>query len=59
MHRRQQYIFMERWALDALQEYMATSTTALTEVPSTDERRTLMVPKSQVIMKEWNPDDDS
>ena len=39
---------------------MKTSGTTLTELRSVDERRTLSLQKNnQVILKEWNPDDDS
>ena len=50
---------MERWALDALQTQMKTNNITLNELPSTDERRTLGLPNSLVILKEWNPDNDS
>lgn len=59
---RQQYIFMERWTLDALQEYMqanAKSAAAFTEIDQGDDRRTLAIENSPVLLKEWNPEDDS
>ena len=37
---------------------MATSS-KLKEVPSSDERRTLCLGNSFIVLKEWNPEDDS
>ena len=37
---------------------MASSTT-LKQVPSSDERRTLSLENSFIVLKEWNPEDDS
>mmetsp|Transcript_32202 Transcript_32202/g.42652 ORF Transcript_32202/g.42652 Transcript_32202/m.42652 type:complete len:198 (+) Transcript_32202:178-771(+) len=56
--RRIQYVYLERWALDALEQHMATSS-KLKEVPSSDERRTLCLGNSFIVLKEWNPEDDS
>ena len=56
---RRQYIYMERWALDALETHMSQTGLTLEVLPSTDERRTLSLPNSQVILKEWNPESES
>ena len=59
---RPQFIYMERWALDELQSHMAKSTTKFTlrVMPNSgDDRRTLGISNSQVILKEWVPEDDT
>ena len=59
--RYKQFIFLERWALDALEAHMNASdkTNALMVIRSNDERRTLRLRNSHVVLKEWNPDDDT
>ena len=57
----QQYIYMERWALDAFQAHMGEycKNKKLEEIDSSDEKRTLRLKNSRIVLKEWNPDDDN
>ena len=53
---------MEKWALDALQSYMKASSSRVNlieEHSASDERQSLRLLNSQIVLKEWNPDDDS
>ena len=52
---------MERWALDAFEAYMSgyCKQKTLEETESHDEKRTLFLKNSRVVLKEWNPDDDN
>ena len=55
--RRTQFIYMERWALDALQKYMKeTGQNILREVKQPDDKRTMETPNATVILKEWLPE---
>ncbi len=58
---RHQLIYLERWALDALESYMHStqSRERLTEIESSDGKRTLRLKNSKVILKEWTPEEDS
>ena len=58
-NRRPQYVYLERWALDALEAHMLGSNVQVTAIPSSDERRTLGLKNSHVLLKEWNPEDDT
>ena len=54
---RTQFIYMERWALDALQKYMKeTGQNILREVEQPDDKRTMETPNATVVLKEWLPE---
>ena len=57
---RRQYVYLEAWALDALETYIeqTSKNLRLQELSSSDEKRTLGLPNSNVVLKEWNPEDD-
>ena len=50
---------MERWALDALHVHMKDSSASLVDEHSPDERLSLRLLNSNIVLKEWNPEDDS
>ena len=57
--KRRQFIYLERWALDALQNYMSSQDKgiSLVEIASNDDMYTLTIPNSQIVLKEWNGED--
>ena len=56
---RVKYIYMERWALDALQNHMHGSANSPRAIKSFDDKRTLLMPSESVVLKEWLPEGEN